>query len=148
MAKKWVRYFLIVYLHHFESAQGKGHVNGNLILFNANGAWCWFQDERVLVDSKAGTYSLDPWHLLVVFLAINAMAISTLRPFHFESGMRQTVTLAKHFQADDHSAPRLPSPPRWILRLPYAKQNVDKQTHFRTSLLPNDSSEWMSETVF
>jgi len=29
-------------------------VNGNLIQFNDNGLWCWFQDERVIVDTVGG----------------------------------------------------------------------------------------------
>jgi hypothetical protein len=29
-------------------------VNGNLIQFNDNGAWCWYQDERAIVDTVQG----------------------------------------------------------------------------------------------
>jgi len=29
-------------------------VNGNLIQFNDNGAWCWYQDERAVVDTVEG----------------------------------------------------------------------------------------------
>jgi hypothetical protein len=29
-------------------------VNGNLIQFNDNGAWCWYQDERAIVDAVKG----------------------------------------------------------------------------------------------
>jgi hypothetical protein len=29
-------------------------VNGNLIQFNDNGSWCWYQDERALVNSVTG----------------------------------------------------------------------------------------------
>ena len=29
-------------------------VNGNLIQFCPNGIWCWFQDERAVVDTHAG----------------------------------------------------------------------------------------------
>ncbi|MBN2424874.1 MAG: T9SS type A sorting domain-containing protein [Calditrichaceae bacterium] len=29
-------------------------VNGNLIQFNDNGAWCWYQDERAIVDTTMG----------------------------------------------------------------------------------------------
>ena len=31
------------------------YVAGTLIVFNNNGAWSWFQDERAIVDSVAGT---------------------------------------------------------------------------------------------
>ena len=29
-------------------------VNGNLIQFNDNGAWCWYQDERAIIDTALG----------------------------------------------------------------------------------------------
>jgi len=29
-------------------------VNGNLIQFNDNGAWCWYQDERAIIDTLQG----------------------------------------------------------------------------------------------
>jgi len=32
----------------------KNIVNGNLIQFNDNGLWCWFQDERCIVDTVNG----------------------------------------------------------------------------------------------
>jgi len=43
--------FLILF-HIFLFAQTKKDiVNGNLIQFNDNGLWCWFQDERCVVDT-------------------------------------------------------------------------------------------------
>lgn len=30
-------------------------VHGRLIQFNPNGAWCWYQDERAIVDTQRGT---------------------------------------------------------------------------------------------
>lgn len=29
-------------------------VAGSMLTFNTNGSWCWYQDERVIVDTKAG----------------------------------------------------------------------------------------------
>ena len=31
------------------------YVAGTLIVFNDNGAWSWYQDERAIVDAAAGT---------------------------------------------------------------------------------------------
>lgn len=33
---------------------GQDLVNGNLIQFNDNGAWCWYQDERAVIDIADG----------------------------------------------------------------------------------------------
>jgi hypothetical protein len=29
-------------------------VHGNIIQFNDNGAWCWYQDERSVIDTSGG----------------------------------------------------------------------------------------------
>jgi hypothetical protein len=31
-------------------SQGEDIVEGNLIQFNDNGFWCWYQDERAVID--------------------------------------------------------------------------------------------------
>jgi len=33
-------------------------VRGNLIQFNDNGAWCWYQDERAVVDITEGNLTI------------------------------------------------------------------------------------------
>ncbi len=41
----------------FESSvtpSGSNWVNGDILEFNGNGGWCWYQDERVIVDAEAG----------------------------------------------------------------------------------------------
>jgi hypothetical protein len=37
-----------------EQLSAEDIVNGNLIQFNDNGAWCWYQDERTVVDQAGG----------------------------------------------------------------------------------------------
>ena len=32
-------------------------VSGNLIQFNDNGAWCWYQDERAVIDNDVASSS-------------------------------------------------------------------------------------------
>jgi hypothetical protein len=36
------------------NSQQRDIVNGNLIQFNDNGFWCWYQDERAVVDIASG----------------------------------------------------------------------------------------------
>jgi hypothetical protein len=57
MMRKIFTLFLIVVpslIHNSIFAQQKDIVNGNLIQFNDNGFWCWFQDERAVVDTVKG----------------------------------------------------------------------------------------------
>jgi hypothetical protein len=79
-------------------------VKGNLIQFNDNGAWCWYQDERAVIDfatrklvlgsvasgSGVGGSARDG--------AIDAVI------FDLESGTSERYALAK-FGCDDHNAP-------------------------------------------
>jgi Abnormal spindle-like microcephaly-assoc'd, ASPM-SPD-2-Hydin/Secretion system C-terminal sorting domain len=46
--------FMLVLVGNITFAQPKDWVNGNLIQFNDNGLWCWFQDERAVVDMTNG----------------------------------------------------------------------------------------------
>src|ERR1035437_6737327 len=46
---------VLIFLSNFTRGQNaKDIVKGNLIQFNDNGAWCWYQDERTIVDPAAG----------------------------------------------------------------------------------------------
>ena len=36
-------------------SSAKDQVAGNLIQFNENGAWCWYQDPRLVVDPANDT---------------------------------------------------------------------------------------------
>jgi len=51
--------FVILYLSVISNSgiiaqEQQDIVNGNLIQFNDNGAWCWYQDERAIVDTVNG----------------------------------------------------------------------------------------------
>lgn len=42
-----------------QAAQVADKVHGNLIQFTDNGGWCWYQDERVVVDPKRGEMAVS-----------------------------------------------------------------------------------------
>jgi hypothetical protein len=79
-------------------------VKGNLIQFNDNGAWCWYQDERAILDPARGKIVLGS-------VASSAGAGGSLRNgtvesviFDLQTGTPQRFQL---WQAgcDDHNAP-------------------------------------------
>ena len=45
---------LIILLSVTAFGQTGDIVYGNLIQFNDNGAWCWYQDERAVIDTTGG----------------------------------------------------------------------------------------------
>src|SRR5699024_5263711 len=74
---------------------------------NDNGAWCWFQDERALIDPVAGT-------LLVGSIAAPEGAGGAERAgnvelavHHLATGATRVVVLHANLEADDHNVPAL-----------------------------------------
>ena len=80
-------------------------VSGNLIQFNNNGAWCWYQDERAVVDSIAG-------NLILGSVASNSGTGGSRRAgsieatiFDLHTGALQRNVLMVASYTDDHHAP-------------------------------------------
>ncbi|MDE3057422.1 MAG: hypothetical protein KGJ59_05650, partial [Bacteroidota bacterium] len=51
---RYLRYVLFFSVTAVFGQVQKDIVHGNLIQFNDNGAWCWYQDERAVVDTAQG----------------------------------------------------------------------------------------------
>ncbi|WP_193103625.1 BNR-4 repeat-containing protein [Brachybacterium sp. FME24] len=115
-----------------------------LQVINPNGAWCWFQDERALVDPDAG--------LLVVGSIASGggdrgesrTGDLDLTVVDLRSGRSSVVTLHPGFEADDHDVPALHRRPdgRWLAV--YARHKSDDLTHWRISE-PDDPTRWGEE---
>jgi hypothetical protein len=119
-------------------------VAGNLVQFNENGAWCWYQDERAVVDQAAGRIIVgsvasgtgtggslrDAWVNAVVF------DLQTRRP--------QRTELYKYGYCDDHNAPAFVLWPDGRCAAQYAGHNNDYLSRFRTL----DGDSWLPETSF
>jgi hypothetical protein len=104
---KSVRHTLILTLFSLSIVFGqtaRDLVKGNLIQFNDNGAWCWYQDERAIIDAAAGK-------LVVGSVASSGGAGGSLRNgivesviFDLRTGMSQRFPLWQT-GCDDHNAP-------------------------------------------
>jgi hypothetical protein len=79
-------------------------VKGNLIQFNDNGAWCWYQDERAVIDFATRKLVLGSVASGsgVGGSARNGVIDAVI--FDLDSGTSQRYALAK-FGCDDHNAP-------------------------------------------
>ena len=116
-------------------------------VLNDNGAWCWFQDERALVDPERG--------LLVVGSIASVGGKDgdrrggdlDLNVVDLGSGAVQVVTLHEGFESDDHDVPALWRRPdgRWLAV--YARHKTDDSTYWRVSE-PHDPTRWGEERVF
>jgi len=117
------------------------------IVVNDNGAWCWFQDERALVDPQAQT-------LVVGSIAAAEGPGGEARSGNVElavvdlrTGAATTVVLHERLEVDDHDVPALwrRADGRWLAV--YTRHKSDDLTRWRVSE-PSDPTRWGPERTF
>lgn len=120
-----------------------------LTIFNDNGAWCWYQDPRVLHDPANDT------------LLISSVACSDGIDGEARGGDVDVVTYDLKRNAatrfvlhhglqpqDDHNAAALMIRPDGKYLAMYSRHNQDSFTYRRISIRPHDASEWGPEQTF
>ncbi|AXK46333.1 sugar phosphate isomerase/epimerase family protein [Brachybacterium saurashtrense] len=118
----------------------------------ANGGWCWFQDERALVDAATGT-------LLLGAVASVGGADGERRggdvDLHVvdldrlgEEGAASTLTLHPGLESDDHDNPALwrRTDGRWLAV--YSRHKSDDLTRWRLSDSADPAGSWGPERSF
>jgi hypothetical protein len=129
--------------------QPADQIAGNLITFNDNGAWCWYQDRRVIIDPANQT-------MLISSIADSAGADGARRTgnvelvtYQFATGARQRIVLHQNLQPeDDHNTPSLLIRPDGKYLAMYATHNQDNYSYWRISTRPHDAGEWSTERRF
>ena len=116
----------------------------DLIVFHDRGAWCWFQDERVIVDRG---------RLLLGVVAGGPKGDARcgnieLGIYDFAAGKSSVVELHPALEQDDHDAPALlvRSDGRYLAV--YTKHAADNLIRYRISTHPGDPSSWQPERTF
>lgn len=72
----------------------------DIIQFNDNGGWCWYQDERALVDTAAGKFVIGS-----VASGGSRNSDQEVVIYDIASGDKQRFTLENNLNPDDHNAP-------------------------------------------
>jgi hypothetical protein len=117
------------------------------LVINDNGAWCWYQDERAVVDPESQT-------LVVGSIAAPEGPGGDKRAGNVEltvvdlrSGSSEVVVLHEQLEADDHDVPALwrRADGRWLAV--YTKHKTDDLTRWRVSE-PGDPRTWGPEQTF
>lgn len=134
------------------ASETRDQVAGHLIRFNDNGSWCWYQDERVLVDKARGK-------LIIGSVASKAGVGGDARDGNVEaviydlhSGSRQLSVLtagdAHHFGCDDHDAPAFLIRPDGKYLAIYTGHNKDHFSYYRIysggAWGPEQAFDWKS----
>lgn len=133
-------------------ANAGDRINGKLIQFNDNGAWCWFQDERVIVDVQAGK--------LLIASTANKQGTGgkprdgdiDIVEYDIATGNLSRFTLkhalTSYGGGDDHNAPALFLRPDGRYLAMYAGHNNNNLSYYRVSTHPHDATQWQPERSF
>lgn len=112
--------------------QGTENPVPGAILLNEDGSWCWFQDERAIIDGDQ-----------LLFTGVTSSGENTVTSYHFPSGQRQTVVVNDEtFEANDHNVGALLVRPDGRYLTVYAGHNVESRMRYRITTSPGDISEW------
>jgi hypothetical protein len=113
----------------------------SIIQFNDNGAWCWYQDERALVDTKANK-------LIIGSVASGGSRNGYIEAVIYDLATKKstlyTVSTSIKDNIDDHNAPALVIRPDGKYVAMYSTHRVDCIT--RTSIF--DGTKWGTEYKF
>ncbi len=114
-------------------------VVGTLITFNDNGGWCWYQDERAVVDAKANK------------LVIGSVAFGGTRNGNIEAviydltaGTKTSPAKLGNLSVDDHNAPALIVRPDGGYAAMWAGHNENCNTYFSTY----SGTSWAAQKTF
>ena len=117
-----------------------------LMTFNNNGAWCWYQDERVIIhDNK----------LIMGSVACGSGTGGSSRNGNIEvttydlvnGGSPSTFVLHANLQSDDHDLPAFLAMPDGKILAMYTRHLSDYYIRYRITTNPNDTSAWDSEVI-
>lgn len=101
------------------------------IVFNPDTSWCWFQDERAIIDNGQ-----------LLLAGVSSEGDVTVTVHHLATGKTAVHVLHPRLEADDHNAPALLVLPDGRYLVSYSKHGSDRFTRWRISERPGDPSRW------
>ncbi len=133
----------LIVLAFVAHVRASDNVNGKLVVFNDNGGWCWFQDQRVIVRDDA---------LLIGSVADASGSGGGERDgniemvvYDVERGVGVVRVLSPGLQpADDHNCPALLALPDGRMLAVYASHGDDRLMRWRVAS-PDDLANWGPE---
>lgn len=139
---------LIILLSVTALGQTADIVYGNLIQFNDNGAWCWYQDERAVIDTTNSKLIVGSDGATEGVGGSPRSGDVEVVIFDLQLMIRQARYTLKesntNFYCDDHNVPGLLVSPDGKYIAFYAAHNREKLSYYRIY----NSGTWGTETVF
>ena len=126
-------------------AHAINEVDGNLVRFNDNGAWSWFEDERAIIDNGKVIVSS-----IANGSGVNGAArAGDVDAVSFDLATRTaTRSLMSKIQPDDHNSAALLKRPDGRYLAAYSNHGTDNLTRYRVSTNPLDTTAWQPVQTF
>jgi hypothetical protein len=140
--------FLAWWLNASVALSQQDQVNGNLIMMNNNGGWCWYQDERTLFDQTTGRVLCASVGESGGFNGASVNGDLYITSFDLATGDRTPSVLRDGYNANDHAEPALWQRPDGRYLAAYSNHNGTGSSYFRISDNPHDISSWGAEYSF
>lgn len=121
----------------------RDQVKGNLMQFNDNGAWCWYQDERTVIDTAGHTLVLGSDASGSGLGGSTRNGVIDAVIVDLRSGLSQRFALAQ-FGCDDHNAPGFLVRPDGKYLAMYAQHYDQYNSRYRIF----DGNSWAPEQLF
>lgn len=120
-----------------------------LVTFADNGVWCWYQDERVVVDTSRP----DGPQLVLSTIRFTSDGHDghgdvDVHWYDVDAGAGGTFELHDRLQPDDHDGAALWVRPDGRYVALYTKHSSDALVRWRVSERPHDASAWRPEQTF
>ena len=114
----------------------------DIIQFNDNGGWCWYQDERALVDTKAGKFIIGSVASSETDTARNSDQEVVI--YDIASGDKKKYTLQADLNPDDHNAPAFVVRPDGKYVATWATHRDNCNTYYSVF----DGSAWSKSAIY
>jgi len=119
---------------------------GPLIIFNDNGGWCWYQDERAIVlEDKLIISSMANSAGINGSIRGGDMEITT---YDISTGSSLSIPLHKFSPGDDHDTAALLALPNGKVLAMYTNHSTDFLIQYRITTNLNDTTIWNSEVSY
>jgi hypothetical protein len=127
---------------------GAQTVPPGLITFNDNGAWSWFEDERVAVDRNTNTILVSSVAAAAGTGGATRSGNVEIASYNVTTQALQRFTLSPNLQADDHDSAAIYVRPDGRYVASYSKHGSDNFTRWRVSSNPGSIANWTAEQTF
>jgi len=128
----------------------RDRVEGNMMLINDNGGWCWYQDDKIIYDPVGGNILTSTAAEEHGFGGVwgNRLYSMDATTFNLATGKRTVIPARLWGGNDDHNMGAFWIRPDGKYLHLYCPHYSDHRTYYRLATNPHDGSTWDSEDSY